>query len=343
MIRKDEIIKLLDLRPSGTKGWYTAQKCPFCGAIDKFGVSFDGLYNGKKVSSFNCFSGHCKRKGTLYFLLKYLNRLDLISFEKHIDIFSNLKNSINIDRSIEIDCKMTEKSLPLKYQRLSSHPYLNGRGFNNEHFQFMNIGKSDLDPAIGKDYVIFIIEEDKKCVGWVARNVMSKEEIDQYNEKHKALGDGKYILRWKNQKGVDFEKCLYGIDEITEETKTVILVESVTSKPNIDRILNLYYRNDLKCLATFGKKVSIYQIEKLKLKGIQNVILIFDSTDAVQEMKKYSQMLQEHFHTYVGYIKDVKKDPGNISDEELFEVLENLESPSNFNISKVQKKKLFLC
>jgi DNA primase len=333
MIHKEEIVKLLNLRPVGQRGWFVAQTCPYCGSSEKFGINFESFYKGKKISSFNCFSGKCGAKGSLYKLLKYLGRLDLISFEQYYNINTKLELKLNYEQ-LDIDYSMPEVLFPLQYKRISFHPYLEERGFTSEQFKVFNIGISNLE---AKDYVVFILEENSKCYGWIARYPQSKEWINNYNEKHKS--EGKYILRWKNSKGIDFEKFVFGIDEITEKTDTVIIVESITSKANVDRILDLYRNETLKCVATFGKKISLFQIKRIKDKGVKNVILIYDF-DAVRASKQYSLDLNYYFYTMVGFIKNEGKDPGNLTEDELFEILDNLESSLSFNCSKLQKKKL---
>lgn len=330
--RQNDIIELFKLRPFGSKGWYTGD-CPYCFAKDKFGVKFDSFYQGKKISSFNCFHGDCKMHGVVYNLLKDFNRLDLVSI-KFVDIFKHLEEKKIVFEEKDIDCSIPECELPLGYKRVYSHPYLKDRGFDERFFKIHNIGIALLDPHIGKDYVVFLIEEDNKCVGWVKRSIFSKEYIK------KLEVSGKKVLRWGNSKGTDFEKCIYGIEECTEETDTMILVEGITSKQNVDKLLNLYDRDDIKCGCTFGKKISIFQIKKLLDYGIKMIILLFD-TDAINQSKTYSIELEKYFEVAVGFIKNYEKDPGDLNIVELESVLSNLESPLNYSINKLQKKSLY--
>lgn len=332
--KEKDIIELFNLIPRGTKGWYSG-KCPYCNR-EKFGIRFNSYHEGKLISSFNCFSGKCGESGTVYKLLTDFNRLDLVSIGGFINIFKGLKEKKLIVFDEEVDYKMEKCPVPIGYKRVYSHPYLLQRGFVEDHFKIHNIGISLLDPAIGKNYVVFLLEEDDgTCVGWVKRSIYSKEKIEELKLR------GKNILRWGNSKDVDFEKFIYGLNECVEgKTHSIILVESITSKANIDRLLGLFNRDDIKCGCTFGKKISLTQVKRLLDKNINFVTLLFDP-DAVKESKNYSLELEKYFEVKVGFIKNINKDPGNLTLEELEGVFNNLESPIIFNLNKLQKRKLW--
>jgi DNA primase len=331
--RENDIVKFFDLHPFGSKGWFIGT-CPVCGAHDKFGIKFDSLYKGKKISSFNCFSGKCKAHGTVFKLLKDFNRLDLVDI-KFVDIFKKLEaKKIVFEEDEDLDYSMKESEIPLGYKRIYGHPYLKSRGFDERFFKLHNIGTAFLDPKIGRDYVVFLLEEDNKCIGWLKRSIYTKEMIKKFEEK------GKKILRWGNSIDTDFEKFIYGIEEVIQGiTKTIIVVEGITSKENIDKLLNLYDQKDVKCVATFGKKFSKFQIKRLIDKQIENIILLYDP-DAIKESGTYSMELEKYFPVMVGYIKNQDKDPGNLTMEELEYILSNLESPMSFKMNKLQKQSL---
>lgn len=331
--KEENIVAFFNLRPGGQKGWFIGN-CPYCLTRDKFGIRFNSLYKGRRVSSFNCFAGKCKVHGSVFQLLKDFNKLDLAELQ-FINIFKDLEEKhILFDETESIDYSMKEYPKPIGYVRIFSHPYLDSRGFTVDHYKHYNIGIAPLDPKIGKNYVIFSCEDNDKYVGWLKRSIYSKEQIKKYEKL------GKPILRWGNSKNVDFEKYLFGINEcIKNVTHTVILVEGITSKANVDRLLNLFNNSNIKCCATFGKKISLFQIKRLLDKSIKSVILLYDP-DAVEESKRYSEQLTLYFKVLVGYIKNLDKDPGDLNLEELENVLNNLESPLNFRINKLQKKKL---
>lgn len=327
--KEEEIIKYFDLHSSGQKGWYSGS-CPYCGK-DKFGIKFNTYYKGKRISSFNCFSGKCGKHGIIYELLKDFNKLDLVDLG-YVNVFKELDNKSLLTIEEGIDYTMKKYPIPIGYKRIYSHNYLNSRGFIEEHFKVHNIGIAPLDPKIGKNYVVFLCEDEDICIGWVKRSIFDKEYIEASN---------KNILRWGNSKGTDFEKFVYGIDECVEgKTYHIILVESITSKANIDRLLDLFNRDDIKCCCTFGKKISLAQVKRLLDKNIKIVTLLFDP-DAVKESKIYSIKLEKYFKVFVGFVKDISKDPGNLTLKELEIVLSNLESPIVFSLNKLQKKKLW--
>lgn len=332
--REQDIIQFFHLTPFGQKGWLIADKCPYCGAKDKFGVKFDSYYKGKKVSSFNCFAGSCKKHGSVYQLLKDFNRLDLVDI-KFVNIYKELEEKrIIFEEEENVDYSMIECEVPLGYKRIYNHSYLKERGFDNQFFQIHNIGVTSLDPHVGKDYIVFLLEDQDKCVGWLKRSIYSKEYIKRLKDQ------GKSVLRWGNSKGTDFEKYIYGINEfIKDVTKTAILVEGITSKQNVDKLLDLYNRDEIKCGATFGKKISKFQIKRLLDKGVKDIILLYDP-DAVEQSKQYSLELNKYFNVLVGYIKNPDEDPGDLTLEELEYVLTNLESPLSFRMNKLQKRSL---
>jgi len=334
---KEKIIDLLKLKPMGQKGWMVST-CPFCGAKDKFGVIFDGLYKGKKVSSYNCFSGKCGKKGGLYTFLKDIGRLDLCDGSVEIHPDELLENKIQSLGKELIDTQTKEISLPMFFKRTYKDEYLMKRGFTEDQLKVLEVGYSKLEPGL-KNYVIFIIREEGKVVGWVARSIQDKEFIDKYNTKKKAEGSKIRILRWKNAPRVDFEKLLLGYDEVVVgKTHTVIIVEGATSKANIDRLLGLYEDDQIKCLATFGKKISDIQIEKLLKLKIKSVILLYDP-DAIENSKRYSFMINKKIKDVrVGFIKDLDKDPGNINEQEVIEIINKLQSPVEFYTNKLQKR-----
>lgn len=328
MIKKEEIIQTLNLKPSGNKGWFIGQ-CPFCGTDGKFGVVFSD-----RTSSFNCFAGKCGEKGHISKVLKFIGRSDLISFQYNPDVV--LKNGIKKDiKETELDLSVETKQLPRNFTRIYESEYLESRNFTKAHFQSYIIGTST-ETRLDK-YLIFVIIEDGECKGYVARSQKSKKWIDLYNTIAKEK-DLKKHLRWINSLNTDFDRLFFGLDEIiVGETKTVILVEGVTSKANVDGQLNLFSNNEMKCLGTFGKTISQSKIQKLKNKGIENIILLYDP-DAVNNSKKYSNTLAKHFNVSVGFLKD--KDPGDLSDKELKDILNNLQSPFNFNMNQIQKREL---
>ena len=149
----------------------------------------------------------------------------------------------------------------------------------------------------------------------------------------KKEGGYKY-QRWRNSDNIPFEKILLGYDEINEKTDIVYIVEGATDKFNVDKELKLYEKDNKKCVCSFGKKLSLYQIKKLQLKGVKNIILLYDP-DGVEESKNYGKLLHNYFEiVQIGFLID--KDPGEMLEEDFQKVFQNLKDYFTFTLSHVQ-------
>jgi len=341
IVKKDEIISLFHLKEFGSKNWM-AGDCPLCNKVEHLGVIF-----GEKISSFRCLK--CGVQGTLFSLLKKIQRLDLVDKFKIINKDRFLENKIEIsNEQIDLDLSLPKKSMPLGFKRVTSHPYLKSRDFTPEQIQLFKAGVTSLIPKLKSKYIIFAIEEGGECKGYISRSIWSKKTIDIYNKGVKRHNNIMKIQggplmkkhsRYQNSPDTDFGKMVLGIEEIiVGVTKTMILVEGLTDKANVDRKLGLYQIDEMKCGATFGKKISPFQIKKLQDKGIEDIVLIYDS-EAVSESKQYSIELNNYFNVEVGFIKG-DKDPGDLNQEEMHSVLNKLENPIAFNVNKVKKVEL---
>lgn len=327
----------------GHRGDHLQSDCPFCLHKKHFYINFkrafekDGL---KYKGSWDC--KKCGESGRLPRLLKQLGRLDLIQVDKPVDVAKQLERKINIISEEVLDLEVPNHRPPLGWKRIYDHPYLRERGFTDDDFQKYKIGTTRILSRL-KNYIIILIEEDSQCKGYVARSVLSKEELKSINEQiaeynQTAIEKKRKVLRYANSPNTDFSKLLHGYDEIiTGQTHTVILVEGFFDKDNVDRLLELQYLNELKCVVTFGKKISRVQIAKLQRKKILNVIVLYDP-DAVNSSKKYSLELERYFNVQVGFLSH--KDPGDLSLSELEDVMLNLETPINFNVNKIQRHEL---
>jgi len=320
---KEQVLPLLrNVIVSGQRGWYLCN-CVFCGKEQHLGVIF-----GDVISSFVCF--RCGEKGTIFKLLKKLNRLDIVKDFRSSSVLSEvIVDKVNIVKEKrEIDISMPTKFLPLGYKRLKHHDYLEARGFNQ--YDIFNVGISTIESKL-KDYILFVLEnEEHKPIGYIGRTTKKKQEIDKIEKQ-----TGKKYLRYINSLNTDFSKHIFGLNEITENTQTVILVEGIFDKFRIDYLLDLPNQEEVKCCACYGKKISDAQIYWLQKKNIKRVILLYDN-DAVKESKTYAFELNKYFEVLVGFC--IKKDPGDLDQEDLVTVLNNLENAYSFSINKVHKK-----
>lgn len=323
---KDEILSVLrNVIISGQRGWYLAD-CAYCGKQQHMGVIF-----GTRVTSFVCFK--CGEKGTIYRLLKHIGKLSIIRDRETVHIDKPLENKLILKNTdFEIDLTMDIKDLPLGFKRVNTNSYLESRGLTKQQFELFRIGFTNIEPKLSNYAVFSIDNENGECVGYISRTTLSKEKIEKIEEK-----TGKKYLRYKNSLNTDFSKWLFGYNELSEKTETVILVEGIFDKFNVDTLLKLYDGDEIKCCACFGKKISLAQIYRLQQKGIKNIIIIYDN-DAVPESKKYAFELSKYFNVNVGFCK--AKDPGDVTFDDLIEIINTTEDPISFNFGKVAKKKL---
>ncbi len=343
-----DIFKLNVNKKTG-KGWIMSpEACPWCGKADEhFGIRLNepsGRYNNH--ISYHCFK--CNETGGEFKLLREIDQLHILKYGDYIDHSKKIESRLSkIDDISDINISSPTKPPPLGFKRISDSEYLKSRGFEDWQFELYTIGETYLDYRL-KDYVIFLIIENGECKGSVARSIRSKKWVDDYNETIKHFNTTRPVgtkkkqkyLRWRND-DAEFDKLLMGIDEVTEQTKEVILVEGVTDKANVDKLLRLNLESSVtKCLCTFGKKISDEQIMKLKLWGvnIEKVYVLYDP-DAVKDSKSVGEKLGDTFlEVLIGFTKS--NDPGDMDFVELMNVLDKAESPMNFRINKIQKKKL---
>lgn len=308
-------------------------KCPYCG-YQEFGISL------KDNHVFNCFrKKSCGETGNIFKLLKKLDRLDLLG--------NNGIPLIKYDQRLEniIEQKIEEQKLdlhidtitpPVGFKRIYSNFYLENRNFDS--FEKYEVGTTKLDRKL-KDHVITLIRDGGEIKGYIARIALDKKALKETEDKL-----GKKIPRYRNST-TDFTKLLVGYDEINENTDTVILVEGLFGKENVDRLLKLDEQDKIKCCSTSGAKISPEQVFKLQLKGIKHIILFFD-IDVINKIKHYTIEYLNEFETvkiiYSKY-KDEEgndKDPADLSEEEMMEVYNNKIDPIKFYFDKVQVLKL---
>ena len=334
---------------SGYASDHLQSNCPFCEKENHFYINWKRAFKksrGNYQGSWDC--KKCGESGAIPKLLMKLGRLDLISGESQVDLRVKLENKIRIDAEskddgFEIDTHVSTINPPVGWKRVYVNDYLDSRGFTSEEYDEYQIGVTKIYSKL-KGYVVFLVEEDGECKGWVARSTKTKEELSQINDdiSEYNIGLPKYKkkrkeLRYINSPGTDFSKLIFGIDELNINTKTAILVEGIMDKRNVDKQMLLSSSDRIKCLSTFGKKVSKAQIAKLQRRGIENIIILFDP-DAVNDSKKYAYELDGYFNVLVGFLKD--KDPGDLTHMELEQVMDNLNTPLSFNVSKVHKHEL---
>lgn len=316
-IKDSELLEILgsETRPGGHNQGHYISSCPFCGKAKHF-------YINRKTQLFDC--KKCGEEGNVFKLLQHLGKLFLLGEFKSIDrtkltLLSEYKDETEDDEEIELNPEI--RKLPKGFKRIYSDEYLEKeRGFKPNVFEKYKIGyaKGNI-----RNHVIISIEEDDKCRGYLGRLAWTKEKIERAKQKGIRMP-----RRWHNDSGAKFSNLLFGYNEITENTTTVILLEGVPDKITLDDILKLDEQEEIKCCATFGKKISKTQIMKLLQKGIQNVILIFDE-DAIREMKKYGKILNQFFNVKITFTYN--RDINDSTTQEVLEVFERLHDVHYFD------------
>jgi hypothetical protein len=304
------------------KGTNLYALCPKCGH-DEFGISLANNH------TFNCFrKSQCGWTGNIYTLLKFLGKVKEFLSEQEIDIFEKLDSNLG-EKIVELDLTLPEISVPLLWKRVDDDPYLRERGFADYQFQKFEVGRSKLH----KDYVTFLVRKESKLIGYVGRSIKKKEWIDAYNEEQERIGSKLVYLRYKNST-TDFTRALFGLDEVKQGVTTdVILVEGIFSKTKTDLNLGLDEFDDMKCCSTFGAKLSPFQIELLKLKGVKNLWVWFEA-DVLNKVKDIVADAALHFHVRVSYLNG--KDPNDIGPDAAMELLDQSKDWLNFNMSYIR-------
>lgn len=333
-----EISRELGAKRDGSGKNLIVPRCPFCG---KEGGKF-GIYVGKETPRKKPFMSHCFSCGysitSLNRLLEEISRPDLM-IQPTADLSATLDTNqlFPIDSQEDIDDSLGIVELPDFYRRVFTHSYLKARGFSFDDYDYFPMGVTGGLNRKFDDYVIFPVIDSGDVVGYVARHVWSKDEIDGYNRKAKRTGD--YLIRrFNNSTENDFVKLLYNYDAIREdETDTVILVEGIFDVVALTRKLELYDNRDIAVVATFGKKISQTQIFKLQSKGVRVVVIGYDG-DAVDAIKKTATELTPYFDVLIADIPDPEKDWQDLSYGEIYEIFAyRLRTPVEYKLMKLQQ------
>lgn len=311
-----ELKEILHVEQETRSGQYICT-CPFCGKEQHF-------YINKKTQMFDC--KKCGEFGNIYKLLRFLDKTYLLNGAtiENTDTIVSVRSMLASElESSEVSVtELPEVKMPVGWRVLrNSNPYLLNRGITPELCERYKFGSTKMLRKYD-NYVLIPIYDGGKIRGYIGR----------YGSK--KVPDGK--LRYNNSVGTQFAKLLFGYDEITENTATVILVEGIFDKIAVDKVLRLWESEEVKCVCTFGKKISAEQIEKLNVKGVSRVILLYDF-DAIKDIKRYGIELENHFVTSITYT--TKKDIDECTAEEALAVFANLKRPREFNVDVIGKLK----
>jgi DNA primase len=318
-----DLLELLGKHKKATKN-NVSSNCPFCGKADHFFINL-------VTQAWDC--KKCGREGNIYMLLKEWNKMHLlegavVDHEKRLTTISEL-----IAKELEEDeIILPDRKMPIGFKQLQygdDHPftkYLIDRKFTKKDFEIYRPGYTNLKSEY-EDYVLLPIEMDFAVKGFIGR----------YTKK--IAKDDKDTLRYKNSKNTIFASLLYGYDEIEYETETLILVEGVFDQKSVTTELDLHSQKEFKSCCTFGKKISDDQIKLIKKTNVKNIFLMYDSSDAINQMKTKSYHIESAgFKVLVCYL--YPNDPGDSNATELFNSLNNAKPPKEFWLDKLNKRQL---
>lgn len=327
----DELLYELDGRLDGSKRNIIVPNCPFCGhSGGKYGIYVGSNTGDKRFGMSNCY--HCNRRyKTLEETLKALGRDDLIPKETaELDDFEVDISDMFDD---EIDDDLVEVTMPKGYKRCYKNNYLKSRGWIVDDYEYFPVGTNRGLDREYDDYVILEIRDGGKRVGYVARSILSKDEIETYNLRHHFK-----IRRYKNSNesnGNGFSKLLYNYDAIESMvTNSVILCEGPFDVVGLNRKLELYDNKQIVPIATFGKKISQEQMYKLQKKGVEQVVIGYDN-DAKETTSRVAMELEQYFDVLIADIPNgVGKDWDEMAVEDIYDVFaHNLKTVREFNLA----------
>lgn len=163
----EELARELGARRDGS-GRNLIARCPYCGKEGKYGV-----YIGPETARKKPFMAHCFSCGasthSLERTLEALGRMDLLptpTTDPEAKLDCNLL--FPLDAGEEIDDELGIVELPEFYKRTFLHPYLKGRGFTFDDYEFFPVGTTRGLNFRYDDYVIFPVIDSGDTVGYVA-------------------------------------------------------------------------------------------------------------------------------------------------------------------------------
>lgn len=314
-ISDTDLRSILHIEKETRSGQYICT-CPWCSKEKHF-------YINKHTQLFDC--KKCGVTGSIYKLLKHLDKTYLlgdksVELTEQIKSIRQLQSESNAEQTIE---ELPKRNMPPGFRICVANKYLISRGITKKDCKRYHIGETRILFKY-RNYILFPIYDNKEIRGFVGRysnKVVPKDK-----------------LRYNNSLDTDFASLLYGYDEIVSgETETVIIVEGIFDKISVDKKLGLWDDNSVKCVCTFGKKISNVQIRKLVAKNIANIVLSWDF-DALKEIKSYGIELEKYFNVSVAVSRN-KKDIDECTQEEVIDVFNNIQPITNFYINVVGKLK----
>lgn len=312
----EELLDLIEDSFVDHRGENIRGRCPYC---NDDGLEF-GISIKREGQPFNCFrKKKCGEFGPLVKLLRFIGREDLVG--ETTKVGAMLPELIEA-RDEVVEVNLEEVNLPLGFKRTYQHDYLDDRGF--VFYDKYVVGTTQLERKF-RDYLIIAVQEYGKTYGYLGRHTWSNRKLEAYNKKAKKLGRRK-IPKYKNHSS-NFDVLLYGMDEITAKTDTLIIVEGVFDKWNMDKLLKLHDSDEVKCVATFGAHFTSEQKYRIKTETRVRRLLFFHEPDVLKVVKAEIFDVQFDFEVQAAAWTG-SKDPGDFELSDLDEV--RLLSPEEY-------------
>src|SRR5690606_9615779 len=155
------------------------------------------------------------------------------------------------------------------------------------------------------------------------------------NQYYEDYGMKNKVKRYKNSI-TEFSQLVYGIDDLTDETQVLIVVEGIFDKCSVDKNF-IIEDNLIGCVGTFKCDISESQLLKIKSKApnISTVILLYDP-DVIKQTIRNSHKLENEFEQILIGFPENDKDPGDMNAEDFDYVMQNLQNPFQFSKNHVQ-------
>lgn len=319
MIKVESIIPFLR-NVNKTHASQIISDCPFCGKTKHF-------FLNKVTLSWDC--KKCKEDGSIKKLLGKLGKLYLLEGEKVISL-NNPVLDVNYEEIVveaekgDVDVRLPIGFTKLKYDSDNDFAnYLKSRKFTRNDFDLYMPGYTKQKIKY-EDYVLIQVINNYKLKGFVGRAIYDEMEN-----------------RYSNSMGTTFANLIFGLDELTNQTDTLIICEGIFDKISITNEIELYNDKTMKCVGSFGNKLTKNQIKVIRrYKNIKNFFLFYDARDSVEIMKKYSLLLKHEFkncNVNVCYLD--QGDPGSSDFHVIANALTESTDYIEFFYSKVQKLK----
>lgn len=313
MIPSEAQIRAILSGPVKKTGHHLICNCWNCGREGKYYYNIENGFSDCKYES----------KGwNLYQFLQGWGALHLIEGNQ-VDVSALIHLATLGSTEVETMPILPDSGLPAGFKLLQwgdgsvYTAYLKSRKYTKQDFQLYQPGYTELIERYN-GFVIIPVYKNWAVKGYIARNIDPESEN-----------------RWQNKKNVKFNCLLDGYDELTVNTKVVIITEGHFDKVSVTTELGLHTNEEFKALASFGKKLSTWQIQMLLQTNVATVYFLYDMADAIRQIKQFGSILKGKLDVY-GCYSHTLKDAGTMNQQELLRMLYNAQPIENYTLDVLQ-------